>query len=381
MNNSVRTNDVKKVLVTGGAGFIGSFVVDALIKEGHQVTVFDNLDPQVHPDGNAPDYLNPEVELIRGDVRDRDALAKAIAGKQWLVHFASAVGVGQSMYQISHYVSANTQGTAVLLDILVNDKPSLEKMLVAASMSSYGEGLYATEAGRVVRPGLRPVEQMARGEWELVCPETGEPLRPIPTPETAVQNCNSIYSLTKKDQEDMVLMIGQTYEIPAVALRFFNVYGPRQSLSNPYTGVAAIFMSRVKNGNRPVIFEDGLQTRDFISVYDIASACLLALRSDNANHEVFNVGSGVPLTIKQVAEVIASAYGRPDIAPDITKNYRKGDIRHCYADISKIRTRLGFEPRISFEEGITDLIAWSRSTESVDKTEAALAELRAKGLL
>ncbi len=204
MNESVCPKALKKVLVTGGAGFIGSFVVDAMLREGHQVTVFDNLDPQVHPQGRVPDYLSPEVEFIRGDVRDRDALSAAIRGKQWIVHFASAVGVGQSMYQIDHYVSVNTQGTAVLLDILVNDKPSLEKVLVAASMSSYGEGLYATASGRTVRPPLRPVQQMARGEWELVCPDTGEPWKPVPTPETAVQNCNSNYSLTKKDQEDMV---------------------------------------------------------------------------------------------------------------------------------------------------------------------------------
>jgi len=203
----------------------------------------------------------------------------------------------------------------------------------------------------------------------------------VPTPETAVQNCNSIYALGKKTQEDMVLMIGRTYGIPAVALRFFNVYGPRQSLSNPYTGVAAIFMSRIKNGNRPVIFEDGLQTRDFISVRDIASACLLSLEKPEADYQIFNVGSGVPLTVKEVAEIIAHASGKPEIAPEVTRTFRKGDVRHCYADTAKIKARLGFEPQVSFEDGMAELVEWSRSEDSVDRTDDALAELRAKGLL
>lgn len=374
-------SNVKKVLVTGGAGFIGSYVVDELVRLGHEVTIFDNLTAQVHPNGKPPEYLNTQAQFVRGDVCDADAFRNVLQGKQWVVHFASAVGVAQSMYEIAEYVRANTLGTAVLLDLLVNTESEVEKVLVAASMSSYGEGLYVTPDQKRVRPPLRTAEQMARGEWELVCPETGQPLKPVPTPEEAVQNCNSIYSLTKKTQEDMVLMIGKTYDIPSVALRFFNVYGPRQSLSNPYTGVAAIFMSRVKNGQSPIVFEDGLQTRDFISVHDIAGACCLALKSSQADYEVFNLGSGDPVTIKEVAEIVAEAYGRPDLSPDITYQFRKGDTRHCFADIAKIRSRLGFQPRVSLREGVKELIDWSRTVESKDRTEEALAELRAKGLL
>ncbi|MFA5358746.1 MAG: SDR family NAD(P)-dependent oxidoreductase [Patescibacteria group bacterium] len=366
-----------KILVTGGAGFIGSHLVDRLIEQGHEVRIFDNLTEQVHQ-GKIPEYLNPKAEFIKGDVLDRAALAAALAGIDVVFHFASAVGVGQSQYQIYHYVNTNVGGTANLLDIIVNDKLPIRKVIVAASMSSYGEGLYNCDKCGAVRPELR--SQVVDGDWEPRCPLCGGTVKPIPTNEKAVQYCNSIYALTKKAQEDMVTNIGRTYNIPTVALRFFNVYGPRQSLSNPYTGVAAIFMSRIKNGNSPVIYEDGLQTRDFVSVYDIADANIAAMNSASSDYEVFNVGSGTALPIKEVAEILAKLYGN-DVKPEITSQFRKGDVRHCFADMTKAKEKLGWQPKISFEQGMADLIAWSRDAEAVDSLDKAIAEMKEKGLV
>lgn len=368
-----------KILVTGGAGFIGSHLVDALVGRGHEVTIYDNLDPQVHPDGRPPQHLNPRARFIHGDVRDGEGLKAAIGETEVVFHKASAVGVGQSQYQIAQYVTANTGGTATLLDILVNTRHKVRKLVVAASMSSYGEGLYACKTCGPCRPDLRTEEQMATGDWEPRCPTCTVPLAPIPTPEEAAYNCNSIYAITKKDQEEMCLLIGKTYGIPVVSLRYFNVYGPRQSLSNPYTGVAAIFMSRLKNDRPPVIFEDGLQTRDFVSVEDVVAANLLAMERSEADGQAVNVGTGRALTIRGVAEILAEAYGKP-IRPDITEKFRKGDVRHCFADNCKLRNLLGFSPKIAFEEGIRALIAWSETVEAVDHFEKAKAELEAKGL-
>ncbi|MGQ9631408.1 MAG: GDP-mannose 4,6-dehydratase [bacterium] len=338
------------------------------------------MDEQVHPNEDLPSYFNEGSCFIRGDVRDYDALRKAIENREIIFHEAGAVGVGQSQYEIKKYVDVNCGGTANLLDILVNTKNKVEKLIVAASMSSYGEGVYECGECGKVRPDLRTEEQMRSGAWEPSCPICGGQIKPIPTDETAKQNCNSIYAITKKVQEDMVLNIGKTYGIPSVALRYFNVYGPRQSLSNPYTGVAAIFMSRIKNDNQPVIYEDGLQTRDFISVHDIVQANMLALEKEEANYQVFNVGSGKPLTIKFIAEVLAKLYGK-DINPCITNKFRKGDVRHCYADITKIRKSLGFTPKISFEEGMRELIEWARVAESEDRFEEASQILKMKGLV
>ena len=369
-----------KILVTGGAGFIGSFIVDKLVEIGAEVIIFDNLTPQVHIDGIPPDYLNPNAEFIKGDVRDYDAFKAVIDRVNGIMHFAGAVGVGQSQYQIKHYVESNTCGTANMLDILVNNDHNVEKMLVAASMSSYGEGNYLCEKDGIVRPPLRTEDQMAGGDWELHCPVCNAEVKPVPTDEEAVQYCNSIYAFTKKDQEDMVINIGKTYDLPAVALRFFNVYGPRQSLSNPYTGVAAIFLSRIKNEQSPLIFEDGLQTRDFISVHDVAEACCQVMENDNADMEIFNVGSGSPLTIKSISETIAQVYGN-DIAPDITNKFRKGDVRHCYADINKIKKHVGWEPEISFSEGMKELIDWGREARADDKFDQSYKELKEKGIV
>jgi dTDP-L-rhamnose 4-epimerase len=368
----------KKILVTGGAGFIGSFIVDALVKRGHEVIVFDNFEPQVHG-RKRPDYLNKGARYIKGSVTDVAALRKVALRAEVIFHEAAMVGVGQSQYQIRRYTEVNTLGTANLLDILANNKHRCEKLVVAASMSSYGEGLYTCGEHGVVRPPLRDEADVAGGHWELRCPSCKQPAQAIPTPETAEQICNSIYAQNKKDQEDMVLMFGRTYGVPCVALRYFNVYGPRQSLSNPYTGVCAIFMSRLKNGNRPVIYEDGLQTRDFVSVHDIVQANLLAMERPAANGQVFNIGTGRPLSVKEVAQVLAKVYGVA-IEPEITGRFRKGDVRHCFPDIGKARRLLGYEPAVGFDAGMRELIEWSRKAEAKDKFAEAAAELRKRGL-
>jgi len=369
----------KKYLVTGGCGFIGSFVVDRLISGGDEVRIFDNIEEQVHG-GNIPEHVNEKAELFKGDVRNRDQLKEAVEDVDAIFHLAAAVGVGQSMYQISKYTEVNVMGTANLLDVLANENHSVKKILVASSMSNYGEGLHQCEScGITVKPKERSEAQLLRGDWEHFC-DCGNILTPMPTHEGASMDSTSVYALTKKMQEEMTLAVGKAYGIPAVALRFFNVYGPRQSLNNPYTGVTAIFMSRLKNGNQPVIYEDGNQTRDFISVHDLALANVMAMESNAANYEVFNVGSGRPVSIKEVAETLANVLD-VNIQPQITKKFRKGDIRHCFANNTKIIQKLGWEPKISFEEGMRELVAWSSGVEAEDKFEAATEELKSKGLM
>lgn len=370
-----------RILVTGGAGFIGSFTVDELVELGHEVVIFDSLDPQVHPSGRLPKYLNKGARLIKGDVRDYDSLKKAVKGIDMVFHFAASVGVGQSQYQIKKYTDVTIGGTGNLLDILVNAKNKVRKIIVAASMSSYGEGLYACGKCGKIRPGMRSEEVLKKKAWEPSCPQCGsEIIRPVAIDEEQQQQCNSIYAITKKVQEEMMLNICRTYSLPGVALRYFNVYGPRQALSNPYTGVCAIFLSRIKNNNPPVVYEDGLQTRDFISIHDIVRANILAMDKKEADYGVFNVGSGVPIAIKEIAEVLIKLNKR-SLRPEITGKYRKGDIRHCFADIAKIKKTLNFKPGVDFEEGMAELIEWSRSEKAKDGFEKARGELKKKGLL
>ncbi|MEM3370392.1 MAG: GDP-mannose 4,6-dehydratase [Candidatus Woesearchaeota archaeon] len=367
------------VLVTGGAGFIGSFVVDKLVERGYDVRILDNLDPQVHPSG-VPDYLNQNAEFIRGDVRNKNDVKKALKDVDAVFHFAASVGVAQSMYKIYDYVDNTVLGTANLLDFIINKKNNVKKIIVAASMSSYGEGKYYCEKCGFVRPGLRSVEQLQRKIWEPLCPKCNGKITPVAISEDDYTFPNSIYSINKRTQEDMVMTVGSTYGIKSVSLRFFNVYGPRQSLNNPYTGVTAIFMSRIKSGNPPVINEDGLQTRDFISVYDVAEVCVRSLESKNADYQIFNVGSGTPTPIKEVAERLISIYGA-NLKPDIRETFRPGDVRHCFADISKLKSRLDFMPRVTLEEGLKDLVRWSNSVNSRDEFDKAYAEAKAKGLI
>ena len=370
-----------KILVTGGAGFIGSHIVDALISKGHEVTVLDVLDSQVHPEQVVPEYLNKATTFIKADVGDRAIIEKLVPEHDVIYHEAAAVGVGQSMYQIEHYVRENTMNTAVLLDVLANKEHSIKKLIVAASMSSYGEGKYECPDCGVVYPRLRPESQLNSRDWEMKCPECGKDVSPLPTDEKKPMDSTSIYAIGKKDQEEMCLNVGWAYGIPTVALRYFNVYGARQALSNPYTGVCAIFSCRIRNDNPPVVFEDGDQTRDFIHVSDIVQANLLALESSKANYEAFNVGTGSPISINRIASTLISHYKKP-LSPSVVNKYRKGDIRHCYSDISKIK-RLGFEPKVSFEQGVPELVEWVNlqpSCEVSDGFEKAQKELSDRNL-
>lgn len=374
----------ERILVTGGAGFIGSHLVDALLQAGHYVRVFDNLEPQVHgglrEQGRWPDYVSGECEKILGDVRDRDALKRAVDGIDVILHHAAAVGVGQSMYEVRRYVDVNTLGTATLLDILANDEHRVRKLIVASSMSIYGEGAYECVRHGAVFPRLRPGEQLARREWEMLCPQCGQVVKPIPTSEEKPLFSTSIYALSKKDQEEMCLCVGRAYGIPTVALRYFNVYGARQALSNPYTGVAAIFSARLLNDNPPLIFEDGLQSRDFVHVSDIVQANLLAMQNAAADYDCFNVGVGRPITILQVAQVLGQALGKA-IRPAVVNKFREGDIRHCLSDISKARRVLGYSPRVSFEDGMRELAAWVRQQQAEDRVALAAGELEKRKLV
>jgi dTDP-L-rhamnose 4-epimerase len=369
-----------RVLITGGAGFIGSHLADRLLADGHDVRALDNLDPQVHTDGERPAYLADDVELHVGDVRDRDAVRRALEGVDAVVHFAAAVGVGQSMYEIERYTSINAIGAAVLLEETVERRDAIRKLLVASSMSIYGEGQYRNpETGESgLAPWLRPESQLAAREWELLA-DDGTPLEPEPTAETKPLRPTSIYAIGKRDHEEMFLAVGAAYRIPTVALRFFNVYGERQALSNPYTGVAAIFSSRLLNDRPPVVFEDGAQTRDFIDVRDIVRCCSLALDQDGADGRTLNVGTGRPTSVNDIAQVIARGLGK-EIEPEVVNQYRAGDIRHCYADTQLANELLGFRAEIPFEAGMEELLAWLEGQEAADSVDAAREALVARGL-
>jgi dTDP-L-rhamnose 4-epimerase len=373
---------ITNVLVTGGAGYIGSHLVDALVARDYRVSVLDNLEPQVHRSGAWPSYANPKAEYVRGDVRDRAVFEPLVLAADAVVHFAAAVSVGQSMYQVDRYVDVNTRGTALLLDILVNSRHHVQKLVVASSIGVYGEGAYRCHTHGVVAPSIRPEAQLAARDWEQRCPVCGDHVTSIPTPEDKPLYRDNIYSMTKYHQEEMVLLIGKTYGIPAVAPRFFNVYGPRQSLSNPYAGVAAIWLSRLLNGKQPIVFEDGGQLRDFVSIHDVVDCLVLMLETPGADYLPVNVGSGTVVTIREIAELLSRLVAT-SIAPQITQTGRKFDIRHNTADISVARSTLGFAPRVTLEQGFGELIEWARSTPdiAVDFFDRALDELKQKGLL
>jgi dTDP-L-rhamnose 4-epimerase len=368
-----------RVLVTGGAGFIGSHLVDGLIFRGHTVRVLDSLVPQVHP-GGRPQYLNPEAEFIQGDVGHRDGLKRALNDIDVVFHQAAEVGVGQSMYELDRYVAGNTRATGILLEEVIARKTKIKKLIVASSMSLYGEGSYNCGTCGPVAPQLRSEEQLNRSDWNVYCPQCGGLTAPANTPEEKQLFPTSVYAITKQDQEQLCLVIGRAYRIPTVALRYFNVYGTRQTLSNPYTGVCAIFSSRLLNSRAPVVFEDGGQTRDFVHVEDIVQANLLALESSKADFLPINIGTGVATSIGRVAELLASGLGLK-IKPEYIGKYRQGDIRHCVADISRARKLLGYKPSKSLEQGIPELLAWVRKQTATDEVERATEELRQRDLV
>lgn len=372
----------KHILVTGGAGFIGSHMVDHLLERGYRVRVLDNLEEQVHGGRSTPpDYLSREAEFIRGDVRDRGVLESALQGCDAVIHDAAMVGVGQSQYQVHRYIDTNVMGTATLLDLIAGGKTSVERLLVASSMSIYGEGLYRRPSdGAFVTPALRPNAQLEAHDFEMRDPATGEELVGVPTPESKPLHCTSVYAQSKKDQEEYSLIVSRAYNLPTVAARYFNVYGTRQSLSNPYTGAAAIFSSRIKNGNAPLIYEDGRQARDFICVRDLVRAKLHLLEDPRVNCQAVNIGTGRATSILDLARELCRLYGREDLEPNVVHRFRNGDIRHCFADISQLRA-LGFSPAVSLEEGLRELVEWGEREEAVDRTEAAQRELELRGLV
>ena len=366
----------RNVLITGGAGFIGSHLADELLQAGYEVSVLDALVEQVHDGGRRPEYLNRDVRLVVADVRDAAAVRDAVDGADAVVHLAARVGVGQSMYKLAEYAAVNTAGTAVLLEALLDTR--IEKLLVASSMSIYGEGSYESIDGDPLPPVERSRAALERGEWDPRGP-AGEVLVPVPTPETKRPSLSSIYALTKYDQERMCLLFGAAYDVPTVALRFFNVYGPRQALSNPYTGVLAIFASRLLNDRPPLVYEDGHQRRDFVNVVDVVRACRLALEGDGASGHAVNVGSGESVSVLEIAHRLGALLGK-DVEPEVSGKMRAGDIRHCFADISLARDLLGFEPRVPLEEGIAELAEWLEGQVAADRVDAASAELAARGL-
>jgi dTDP-L-rhamnose 4-epimerase len=369
-----------RILVTGGAGFIGSFIVDELVENGYEVVVLDSLEKQVH-NGVKPNYLNSKAELLVGSVGDKKILKKALEGVEAIIHQAALVGVGQSMYEISRYVDGNTGNTVKMLQYLVDEEHDVKKLIVASSMSIYGEGKYNCSKCGIIFPKFREKSQLESHSWEMKCPKCGGLAGPLPTDEEKPLFSTSVYALSKKDQEEYSMCVGNAYGIPTVALRYFNVYGPRQALSNPYTGVCSIFSSRIKNNNPPIIYEDGKQKRDFIHVKDVARANVMVLENRNADYEIFNVGTGRGVSILEVANVLIKKYNSK-VEPLLANKYREGDIRYCFADVSKIKRKVGFEASIKFEDGIDDLIQWVDKQQDIkDGFQKAEEELKKRKLI
>ena len=370
------------ILVTGGAGFIGSYVVEALLAAGDNVRVLDRLEPQVHGAGQKrPAYLAKEAELVVGDVGDRETMRRCLEGVTKVIHLAADVGVGQSQYDIARFTIGNTAATAVLLDVIDIERKDVERLVVASSMSLYGEGPYRRPSdGTVICPPLRGDAQLAARDFEMRDPQTNLVLEPFPTPESKELSCQSIYALNKKDQEEYCLLAGRVHGFKVFAARFFNAYGPRQALSNPYTGAGAIFSSRIRNGNPPLVFEDGHQSRDFVHARDIASAVLFLLRHPTAEPGPYNVCTGKATSILQLAEALAELLGRPDIKPRVTHEFRSGDIRHCIGDPSRLAA-LGWRASIPLKDGLRELVEWTLGQDSVDKVDSVYEDFVKRGLI
>lgn len=371
---------MKNVLITGGAGFIGSNLSRKLLEKGYHVTVLDSLSPQIH--GNGFQYRPlKNVTFIKGDVRNKKDWEEALKDVQIIVHLAAETGTGQSMYEVHRYVDNNVSGTAIMLDYLVNEPHSIERVVVASSRAIYGEGKYNCDVHGVIYPESRKEQDMSSGHFEPLCPLCNKSLRVLPTDEESKIHPASIYGITKLNQEQMVLNVCQSIDIPAVAFRYQNVYGPGQSLKNPYTGILSIFSTQIRNGKNLNIFEDGLESRDFVYINDVVKATMLGIESQFYGQEVFNVGSGYATTVIEVAERLRALY-QADIAINVTGNFRIGDIRHNIADLTKIKARLGFEPDYSFGDGINEFVRWVLDQEvSIDHYEESITQMKTKGLL
>ena len=369
------------ILVTGGAGFIGSYVCKALLKKGHHIIILDNLDPQIHGENAKwPKYMPTGTENYIGDVRDRELVRKLLAKTDAIIHLAAAVGVGQSMYKIEHYCSVSVMGTAILLEEIIPVKDQIKKIIVASSMSIYGEGLYKKHNGEIVmNPKTRPAVQMEKVEWELH-DESGIEMHPLPTTEEKPLKPESIYAVNKRDQEEMILSFGKAYKIPSVAFRMFNVYGAYQALNNPYTGVAAIFSNKLLNDEQPLVFEDGKQRRDFVHVEDVANAYALAIENNGGDGLAMNLGSGRSISVSEIATSLSTILGK-DIQPLITNKFRDGDIRNCFADITLIKEKLGWTPKWKFEDGVKTMTDWLISEKENALKVDSLDELKKMGLV
>ena len=378
---------MEKILITGGAGFIGSNLALALLKKGHQVTVLDNLSEQIHgknPEETSPLYLSikDEVHFIKGTVACRETLREAIADNTIIVHLAAETGTGQSMYEIQHYTDVNIGATALLLDILTNEKHSVKKVVVASSRAIYGEGKYYNKTKNTfVYPLQRTDEDMQKGDFEVKDPQNhSDKLELVATTEDSIIHPTSVYGITKQVQEQLVMTVCPTIGIAGVAFRYQNVYGPGQSLKNPYTGILSIFSTQIKNGHGINIFEDGKETRDFVFISDVVDATVLGIEKETANNHVFNVGTGIATDVITVATELSNNYGI-QVPITISGNYRLGDIRHNYADITKARQLLGFEPKVSFKEGLKQFTDWVNTQEvEEDKYQQSIDEMKAKGL-
>ena len=375
---------MKNILITGGAGFIGSNLTKKLVEQGFEVTILDNLSKQIHGlDQNSTLYssIKDISTFIKGDVCNKSDWQKALKNQDAVIHLAAETGTGQSMYEISRYNQVNILGTSHLLDILANESHSIKKMIIASSRSIYGEGKYLCKNNGVVYPSKRQDIDMNKGEFNLVCNKCNEPLQLLATDEDSKVHPSSIYGITKQQQEQMILLMGKTLNIPAVALRYQNVYGPGQSLSNPYTGILSIFSTRLLNGNDIDIYEDGQESRDFVFIDDVVNATIIALEKKEANNQIFNVGSGVATSVSEVADLLKYLYNS-DVKISVSGKYRLGDIRHNYADLSKIRNTLGFSPKFDFISGITLFVNWVKTQEVMeDKYEISIQELENKGLI
>ncbi|MDB5115754.1 MAG: nucleoside-diphosphate-sugar epimerase [Mucilaginibacter sp.] len=376
---------MKNILITGGAGFIGSNLALQLIKKGYNVTILDNLSPQIHgsdPATSSPLYINikNKVHFIRGTVTSKQDWEKALKDQEIVVHLAAETGTGQSMYLIQKYVDVNINGTAILLDLLANQKHRVKKVIIASSRSIYGEGKYKSVEQGIVYPEHRISADMDKGDFEVKYSGSKQPLELMPTDEESKIHPSSVYGITKQNQEQMIMTVCPTIGIAPVAFRYQNVYGPGQSLKNPYTGILSIFSTQIKNGNSINIFEDGKETRDFVYIDDVVDATILGVENNNANCEIFNVGTGIATDIITVADLLIKNYG-VNVPVNISGNYRLGDIRHNFADIKKIKLKLGFEVKFSFEKGIKNFTSWVNSQKiERDNYNSSINEMKDRGL-